>query len=400
MSPPPRALRIAALVGAALVLTYVALWTQVSPRQIGRADFTSTYVGGTLLREGHRADLYDERVQAPLHARLISPDGEGNLPFVNPPTAALVSAPFTLLPLDSAYRLWSALQAVLVVVACMVATGGVPRRRATAIAVVLIALASPALLRLLLLGQWNGVSALGLAVAYRCWRSERMALGGAVVAGSAMIAKPHVAIGLAAFLLGWRQWRVLLGAVVATVSAVFAWLAIATPSGVAGWVALTAADAHRWDAATFVGFTGLTGALLGNTTASTVLAVLLSLAGVVGAAVLGRRARLPERLPVALAGAAVLTALVSPHVYDHDLVIIPVVLSWWLIARLGAGMDSRQLSVTVIGWLSVCAAQLAVQGSGRPGLVVPSLLLLVLAGLLRRAPEVNPARGGAISAAR
>ncbi|GAC1339965.1 MAG: hypothetical protein NVSMB29_08150 [Candidatus Dormibacteria bacterium] len=384
-------LRLGACLGLALLLGFVALWLQVGRREVGRSDFTSTYMGGTLLREGHRADLYDERVQAPLHARLIAPDREGNLPFVNPPTAALVAVPFSVLPLTSAYRLWSALQAALVGVACVLAAGGTARRRGTVVAVVLVALASPALLRLLLLGQWNGASALGLAVAYRCWRSDRQALGGAVLAGSAMLAKPHVAIGLAAFALGWWQWRALLGAAAATLGAVLAWLAIATPAGVAGWVALTASDAHRWDAASFVGFTGLSGALLGNTVTAAILAGLLSAAGVAGAIVLGHRARLPSRLPTGLAGAAVLTALVSPHVYDHDLVIIPVALSWWLMERVRRGGSTRALTAAVTGWLAVCLAGVALQGTSRPGLVMPFLLLLVLAGLLGLAP---PPAGG------
>jgi len=395
VSPTPRVVRLAAVGGLALLLTAAALWLQLGRQQIGRSDFTSTYVGSSLLRQGHRADLYDEPVQARLHARLIAPDREGNLPFVNPPTAALVGVPFSLLPLVPAYRLWSALQAALVGIACLLAAGGLPRRRATLVAVVLIALASPALLRLLLLGQWNGVNAVGLAIAYRCWRSGRMATGGAVLAGSAMLAKPHLAIGFAAFLIGWWQWRALLGAALATVSVAGTWLAIATPRGLAGWVTLTASDAHRWDPASFVGFTGLTGATLGTTPAATGIAALLSIAGIAAAIALGHGARAPGRLPTGLAGAAVLTALVSPHVYDHDLVIIPVALSWWLMEQLRAGLAGRALTVAVAGWLAVCLIQLSVQGTSRPGAVVPWLLLLILGGLLGFGRARTPGEPGA-----
>lgn len=92
---------------AAIVVAYLSLWLGVGPLQIGRSDFTSTYVGATLLREGHGASMYDETLQAPLHASLIAPDREGNLPFVNPPLAAALALPVSLLSLQGAYRLLS-----------------------------------------------------------------------------------------------------------------------------------------------------------------------------------------------------------------------------------------------------------------------------------------------------
>src|SRR5581483_2639652 len=100
---------------AALLLVSLALWLGVSRLQIGRSDFTSVYAGATLLRQGHGAQLYDEAAQDAIHATLLAPgDHEGNLPYMNPPVAALAALPMTALSLPDAYRVWALLQLVLV----------------------------------------------------------------------------------------------------------------------------------------------------------------------------------------------------------------------------------------------------------------------------------------------
>ena len=65
---------LAAALCGAMVAAYLVLWLGVGALQIGRSDFTSTYVGATLLREGHGASMYDEALQTPLHASLLAPD--------------------------------------------------------------------------------------------------------------------------------------------------------------------------------------------------------------------------------------------------------------------------------------------------------------------------------------
>src|SRR5947209_10945128 len=120
MSISPRAARALAAVAAALLLAYMLIWSQVSTQQVGRSDFTSTYGGATLLRTGDRAQLYDESAQARLHTRLIAPDTEGNLPFVDAPIAAALAAPVTFLDLQTAYRLWSIVQLVVLIIAVLI----------------------------------------------------------------------------------------------------------------------------------------------------------------------------------------------------------------------------------------------------------------------------------------
>src|ERR1700730_15394719 len=120
--------RLVGAVAIALIAAYAVVWAQVSTLNIGCSDFTSTYVGGTLLPDGQRAHLYDEAAQQKLHARLILPDAEGNLPFVDAPVAAALAAPVTLLDLRSAYRVWSVLQPAVLTAAIVIAVRSAPWR--------------------------------------------------------------------------------------------------------------------------------------------------------------------------------------------------------------------------------------------------------------------------------
>jgi hypothetical protein len=389
---PPAAIVAAAAV--VLLAAYAALWAGVSQANIGTADFTATYVGGTLLREGHGASMYDQALQAPLHAALIAPLQRGNLPFVNPPLSAVAVVPLTLLPLLAAYRLWQGLQLLLLVLAVLVAARAAPwpeavRHHGVAGAAALAALAGTGTLSLGLLGQWDGVSALGLAGAYALWRRGNGFAGGAVLAAAAAIAKPHLAIGLAALLLGWRDRRVLAGAAAGLAAVLLLSFLAVGAEGLGGFVAAARDDAGRWPLASMLGFTGLFGSWLGNGAATQVLAAAGSALAVAGCLLLGRRlARDRAVLEPCLAAATLLSLVASPHLLSHDLVL----LSPMLVALLAwAACRDRSLPwpgphgrTVLAAWvvLSVAAAlDLGAQSSAPPGRLVP-WALVALAGLL------------------
>ena len=183
-----------------VVLLFAGIrWLTVTDTQIGRSDFTSSYVGGTLLRTD-RDHLYDETTQARLHTQLIAPDREDNLPFVDTPPAAVLVLPVTHLSLHTAYRLWSLLQAVLVLLAVFIAARAAPWPASVSpaqrVACTLVGAGGTGLVVVLLLGQWDGVNALGLSLAYWCWRRQRYATGGALLALRAGVAQPQLGIGV------------------------------------------------------------------------------------------------------------------------------------------------------------------------------------------------------------
>jgi alpha-1,2-mannosyltransferase len=397
MAAPRSSAAAVAAIAAILLAAYAVLWSGVSQTDISTSDFTATYVGATLLREGHGATMYDQSLQAGLHAVLIAPLRRGNLPFVNPPPAALAAAPFTLLPLDTAYRVWQAVQLLLLAaaVALVVRTAPWPSRlrgSGVAAATMLVGLAGTGTLSLGLLGQWDGFSALGLAAAYALWRHDRGFAGGAVLAVTAAAAKPHLAIGLAGLLLGWRDRRVLAGAAAGLVGVVLLSLLAVGTSGLSSFIAATRADAGRWPLASMLGFTGLTGSWLGDGATAELLAAAGSVAAVGACIVLGARlARDRSALEPCLAAATLLSLVASPHLLSHDLVLLaPVVVALlaWAAGRDGAAAWPGRASRAVLGgWLllSLAAAlDLGSQQAAPPGRLVPWVLLVLSALLMWR----------------
>jgi hypothetical protein len=338
-------------ISAAVLVAYAVIWTQVSTFDIGRSDFTAFYVGGTLLREGHHGDLYSEALQQPLHAALIAPDREGDLPFVNTPVAAALVLPATLLSLDAAYRLWSVLELGVLILAVVLAVRSADwpaeTPRLWRIAAGAAALAGVGTWTMFVQAQWTPLLALGLVLAYRSWKTGHPFTGAAVLVVSAGIAKPHLALGLLAFLLGWRERRVILGAVAGAVALAVASLALVGPSGVAGFVGVLASSTTRWDLSTMVSFIGVVGSLFGNGLAAHLIGLAATLLACAAAVWLGTMVRRDRKcLDMALVGAVVLSLVASPHAYPDDLVMLAPALVIGVAAAARRSGSSDVLSLT------------------------------------------------------
>ncbi len=410
-----RPARLVVAVAAALLVAYIVMWSQVTATGIGRSDFTSTYVGATLLREGHRADLYSEPLQARLHSQLIAPDREGNLPFVNAPLAALLATPVTLLGLDAAFWLWGSLQLLVLTAAVVVAVRAAPwsARVSTEwkVAAALTGLAGAGTLVLVVQAQWTSVSALGLALAYRAWRNDQLGRGAALLILSAGIAKPHLALGLVAFMLGWRNRQVLKGAAFGLVATLALSVAVVGTDGASGFVHALTSTLTRWDLDSFVSFVGLSGVAFGNSGAAQALGLAGSLAACGLAFWLGGCVRSERRhLEPALAGAAVLSLLAAPHALLHDVALLAPVMAWSVPFTLQhapqavtwtANRFNPRLTVALGCWALVTAAVLVSLSAGAgaaqarvlaPGALVVSALVLCAAIAVfgtRREPQLT-----------
>lgn len=394
MSLPRLPVAVVAAAAALLLAGYAVLWSGVSTTDINRSDFTAFYVGGTLLREGRGAAIYDQSLQASLHASLIAPQQGANLAFVSPPVAALLTTPITVLPLGAAYRVWEAIQLAMLIAAVLIAARYAPwperlRRSGTAAATALAAVAGPGTLALGLLGQWDGVSALGIAVAYALWRRDRPWLGGAVLAGCLVLAKPHLALGFAALVLVWRDRRVLAGAASAAALLAILSIAVVGPAGVSAFIGSLGVDAGAAPLASMQGFTGLTGSWLGDGAAATLIAAAFSTVALAACVVVGRRLSHDRQvLEPCLALVTVLSLLASPHLLAQDLVLLaPVVvalMAWAAQRDQGAPWPGQCSRAVLTGWvvLSLAAAlDLGAEGTGPPGRLVP-WALLGLAGVV------------------
>ncbi|MGA7987745.1 MAG: glycosyltransferase family 87 protein [Candidatus Dormiibacterota bacterium] len=328
-----RAVAIAAGVAAVLLAYYAIAWGQVTPTRERGTDFSASYVAALVLRGGDGSHLYDQQVEHARHLSLLPAGTVINLPFITPPTTALLALPFTAVNPGTAYRVWSLLELALLALAVWTAiragpwpSGRQPGRRT---AVLLLAIGGGGTYAFLLLGQIDGITALGLAAAYAAWRRDRSATAGFWIGLAFAATKPHLAIGLAVWLLARRDWRALAGAAAGCALVAVVSFALVGPSGVGGFVSALGFAYGNTPAASTVGIPGLVASWLGTGTLPSVVGVIGSLAALAGCAVLGVRSRGGSvALEVALAGAAALSVAASPHLLSHDIVILAPVFAW------------------------------------------------------------------------
>ncbi|HXM70275.1 MAG TPA: glycosyltransferase family 87 protein, partial [Thermoanaerobaculia bacterium] len=210
-----RAVAVAAAVSTVLLAYYAISWAQVTPVRERGTDFSASYVAALLVRGGDGAGLYDQQAEHSRHLTLLPAGTVIDLPFITPPTTALLALPLTVLDPGTAFRVWSVIELALLALAVWVAirAGPWPSRfgHAPRAATVLMAVAAGGTYAFLLLGQIDGIAALGLAAAYAAWRKDRPAAAGFWLALAFAATKPHLAIGLGIWLVARRDWRALAG---------------------------------------------------------------------------------------------------------------------------------------------------------------------------------------------
>jgi hypothetical protein len=365
-----------------LLVTYLVGWLRIDQVEIARSDFTNTYIGATLLRNGEGGQMYDPVLQTRLHGELDPADRGGNLPFVAPPLAAALAVPVSVLPLDAAYRLWGLVQVGLLLAGLSIALRAAPSSRLTRRDVATIAFLSVTCIgtwAMLIEAQWDGVMALGLGVAYASFRRGRRASAGAALTLAALVAKPQLGLCLASFLLGRRDRRVLAGAAVAAIIAVGLSLAVAGTHGVEGFLGGLSQSTTRWQLTSFDSMIGIAATLTRNVSASYMIAAIGALTAMIVAAALGSAVkRRPERLEAGLAAAAVLSLFASPHAYVQDLALL-VPAAAWVFAALWVRCPAqrRPLKPAIYLWVVLNAAagcDLALYGSVLPGPLTPWVL--------------------------
>jgi hypothetical protein len=397
--PPPAAaaraaslrLAVAGLTLAALI-AYAILWLQVSPARERGTDFSASYVAALLVTAGHGGQIYDQAAEAARHAAILLPGYRVNLPFITPPTTALLAVPLTLLDPGTAYRLFSLLQVLLLVAAVGVAARAGPwpeRSRGARLVAAGAGLAGTATLPLLLLGQWDGVCALGLTLAYASWRRDRPFSAGLWLALGFGIAKPHLAIGLLVFAIGRRDRRALLGMLAGAAAVIAISVAAVGPGATLGFLGASSFALGHTPAASTLGLLGLAASWLGSGGAANGIAVAGGVLGVAVCGVLGWRSRgHPDRLEATLAAAAALSLVIAPHLLAHDLVVLAPAFVW--LAARTARIDwphpwpGRCATLLVACWLVLALLVALDSGAGSaapPGRLVPWGLIAAAAGL-------------------
>ena len=90
------------------------------------SDFAGTYVASTLIGSGHAEQIYDPASERRTLVRSGAPASHDNIPFENPPAAAVIALPFTLLGAGAAWRAWSLLQLALLALSLLLVARAAP----------------------------------------------------------------------------------------------------------------------------------------------------------------------------------------------------------------------------------------------------------------------------------
>jgi Glycosyltransferase family 87 len=391
VSSRPRWFAAALITVASIVLAhYAQVWTVVPSALAPTSDFAGTYVAATLVRTGHAAQMYDPATEQRALVQSGAPAGHDDIPFENPPGAAVLALPFSLLNAGAAWRAWSLLQVLLVALSVWMVARAAPwpaaMSRLARLAMALVALAGFGTGLILLEGQWDGVSVIGLAIAYVAWRRGRPGLAGFALGFTAAIAKPQLVIGIGAYMLGRRDWRGIAGAVAGAAVTVVIGLSADGPHGLVSFVSAIATP-HDSPTAEMQGSSGLFGSLLGQAPGVYLLSIGAGLAAAVVAGWLGAITRhRTDLFEPSLCAAVALSLFASPHLLGHDLTLLAPVLVGglaWLAGRpTEVEWPARGTLVVIAGWalLSVATmADLAQNTVGLPGRATPWALLLVAA---------------------
>lgn len=209
----PLRVRVVVLFHSMLGLGYIPVWLfTMLQGNVWRADLSGFYTGWYLVATGQGARLYDFALQTSVQQALL--EGRsfagGLLRFVYPPHTAAAFAPLALLPIDTAFWVWSLLQfgmlAWLLAMLHQMARDWAPHERWLLISGVI---AFPPLLYGFILGAFSLWMLLAVLLFSRAIGQQRDAWAGAWLALGTF--KPQAVILPGVLLLGARRWRGLAG---------------------------------------------------------------------------------------------------------------------------------------------------------------------------------------------
>jgi hypothetical protein len=196
--------------GAVFVELLAAVFVMVTiTRGNPVGDWVSFYAAGTLIRDGHGAQLFDPASQAAAQEAIFRRDLVAN-GYPLPAFMAFVFAPFTLLSFAQSYWLWFAVNVCALGVVGVMARDELREADPGLRRLLLIAAAlSMPMMYVLVLGQIDLIVAGSLFGSYALFKRGRRFSAGCVL--GLAIAKPHLVAAAVLLLLVKREWRALAG---------------------------------------------------------------------------------------------------------------------------------------------------------------------------------------------
>ncbi len=365
----------------AVLLAAVAITCAVHALQAPlRTDYLATLTGTSLL--AHSGCLYCEPAQLALQRQLLQQPAAQLDAFLAPPFEPLLFRPLLLLSPQGGLLTLFLLSGAGLAASALLAWRrlGVGRLGWPGVSLLAFLVLSVPADWNYLLGQTDALLLLpGVAAAVLLQRGDRTAAG---LCLSLLLLKPQVAWLALPALAAARQWRALAGAAAGTA----VWLAVsavvAGPPALSQWIALLAG--HGPAVASSIGLPALAAATGGSAAGFTAAAVLG-----VGACVAAWRwrAALAAQPMVALALGLVASALLGPHVYPYDLVLMLVPLSVLAARRPGTALACAGL----LNLAHVADTYLLATSAPLETAVVAALAVALARQLVPRRPVLAPA---------
>jgi hypothetical protein len=290
------------------------------------SDFLTHYSAGRMVLAGDTRHLYDPSVQGAAQEVALGAPLDRPSPFLLPPAAALLFAPFALLPYSVAATMWAVATVALVAFSLRQLWPLSPLRGHVPGAFAALALVGTYPVGMNLVGGNNAALWLTIyALGVRYLLTGRAIAAGLVLGFGAL--KPQLFLAVPVLLLVQRRWRALgaftgVAGLLAAVS-----LALIGPAGAREYVDVLTSDTYRAEVAIPNAWRMLS---LPAFVRGVVPGVndLVNIAIVIGGLVLLGWAVHRTPLPVAFAATVLVSVAIDPHcfIYDGMVLAVPILL--------------------------------------------------------------------------
>jgi alpha-1,2-mannosyltransferase len=315
-------------------------------------DYIQFYSAGVTVREGQSANLYNPSYQSQLELAIAGPGLTSYHAFITPPFFAWLYVPFTFLPYNWSFLVWSLIGFFFLWASIKLISADQPNKS------FIWVLTWYPIFAAISFGQNSLLSLFLFSLIYWLWKKDKYLLAGLV--SSLILYKPQLVLGLGLlWLLEWRtSWKSLLGLAAggATLAGLSFWL---MPDASRAYIDLARNFLPNmmymdqfpiWHLLSLRGF--WTMLFPGVHWLSEGLSLLFSIAGIMIYILFWQKHRNNKSL--IFASAICLTIWITPHamVYDWSILVIPAILFWQAFPNLKPFLKTMYALIWIAVFLS------------------------------------------------
>ena len=287
-------------------------------------DYLAHWTGGRFLLDGRTDVLYDNQLQHDFQVPVTGGAPEVSW-FVGPPIAAMLFAPFALLPYVGSVIAWSVFSVALLVASMVLLRPMLPRLGGPLYPVVVLAVAATQpVLETVGVGQDSALSLALWVAGLRLLRAGRDGWAGAVLALG--MVKPQLFVLVPLVLLAQRRWRGLACWCASASGLLVLSLVVVGPDVLRDWVTMLRADRYQdviqsgqsW---MMQGVPSLLAAISPTQLAGPAQAVGYLISAALVAALVLVAWRAPHAVLPVWTLACLTTVVASPHLLGYDLIV-------------------------------------------------------------------------------